>query len=400
MLWLIDCSVRNNTPPSNLRQERTTSQRAAATTLSSRRTRRSGGLSNEVTEDVKLDSDGLVEEADSTKPGKKSFSSQRTNQSISAKATVQGVVIPSPTSIIPSRRGRSIPTSQSPSLDGSTLSSLRGQSSGYDTPGTSMAVTPAESLGTRGSLTEISRNAVIRPIEQSTQTGIHSKRKHEDILGDALLAQALQEEEYREEVPTGSLAKRRRTVAVEDTEDENLGLSDVDDVDPLGASHQSAKARKSGGRLSLPTRAARESAMKSMKNEVPRDITDTDSDDSELSEYSSVEDLEDFDGSDTYDENMSVFGSTAPGEADGATATEASNRSAAASTVRRRGRRMAPSAAASMDRSPRNRLPYASRVSTLHPLDHGLQQLKHFRPSASVGNLKLLIPKLKPCGIP
>lgn len=395
-LLLIVGSAKKNPPSSTLRPERMTRPRVASSTINEPRGRRSRGLSLEVTKDVEMDTDDLVMEAEPTKPDKKFRSSQRTNQILSAKTTLKEVMIPSPPFQIPSDHGKSIPPSQSPSSNGSALSSVRGQSSGYDTPGTSTAVTPAESLGRRGSLTGISRKTGRgRPMGQLARIGVHSKRKHEDILGDALLAQALQEEEYRE----GKLApKRRRTIAVEDSEDEDPSLSDVDDVDPVEAGHQSSEKMKIGGRLSLPTRVARESAIKSMTNKVPQEVMDTESDDSELSEYNTDEDVEDFDTFDASEDEISGFGSTAPGEADAGTAMVASNLPAAASIVRRHGRRMAPPATAGRNRNFRNRLPHDSRVSILHPLDHGFQLLKFFRPSASVGNLKLLIPRSRLCG--
>lgn len=332
-----------------------------------------------MTQDLETDSDDLVMEMDATKPDKKLSSSERTNPSLSAMEMLQEVLIPSPTSKAPSHHGRSIPNSQSSSLDGFASSSGRGQSSEYDTPGTSTVVTPAESLGRRGSLTGMSLKAVRgRPKGQVVQTGVHNKRKHEDILGDALLAQALQEEEYREDKPTRGPAKRRRTVAVEDSEDEDLNLSDVDDIDPIEADHQSTEKKKTGGLLSLPTRAARDSAIKSMKNKHPREIMDTGSEDSELSEYKSDEELGNFEGSDISDEGTSVFGFLARDESDAATATVASNRSAATSAVRRRGRRMAPRATAGRNSGLRGGLPHDSRVSILLPLAHDFQQLNFF----------------------
>lgn len=389
--------ARTNPPSSTLRHERMTRQRAASTTLNEQRGSRLRALSPEVTQDVETDPDELVMDTNSTKPAKKRLSSQRTNQSLSAKATLKEVMILSPPVKIPCNHVRSIPPSQSPSSDDSALSSVRGQSSEYDTPGTSTAVTPAESLGRRGSLTGISRKAGRgRPMGKLARIGIQNKRKHEDILGDALLAQALQEEEYGEDKPTRGLAKRRKFVAVEDLEGEDLSLSDVDDLDPVEAGHHSAKKMKIGGRLSLPTRTARASAVKSMTNNIPGEIMDTDSDDSGLSEYNSDDDLEDFEGFDASDDETSTFGFTAPGEAD--TATVASNRSAARSTVRRRGRRMASPTFVGRNRHLR-RMPHDSRVSILHPLGQGFQQLKSFRPSASVGNLKLLILRLRLCGI-
>lgn len=347
-----------------------TRQRVASTTFSELRGRRSRGFPPEVSNDVGMDSDHRVVEADLMKSDERLLSSQRTKQNSTAKATLKEVVIAAPTFKIPSDYGRNIPHSQSPSSDGSALSSVRGQSSEYETPGTSTVVTPAESLGRQVSLTGISgKTGRGRPMGQVAQIGTHNKRIHEDILGDALLAQALQEDEYRVDKPTHGFAKRRRTVPIEDSQDEDLILSDMDDVDPLETGHQPAKKMKTGEHLSLPTRVGRESAIKSMTNKVCREIMDTDSDDSDLSQYNIDEDLEDFEGSDASDDDMSGLSFTAPGEADAATATVASNRSAAASTVRLRGRNMAPRVTTGRNRYSRNRQPHDLRVSILHPLD-------------------------------
>ena len=369
MYVLLIIGLARKNPPSTLRQERMARQRVAPTTFSERRGRRSRGLPPEAINDIEMDSDHRIMEADLMNSDERLLSSQRTNQNFTAKATLKEVMIAAPTFKIPSDHGGSIRHSQSPSSDGSALSSVRGQSSEYETPGTSTVVTPAESLGRRGSLIGISeKTGRGRPMGQLAQVGIHNKRMHEDILGDALLAQALQEDEYREDKPARGFAKRRRTVPIEDSQDEDLSLSDVHDVDLLETGHQPAKKIKTGGHLSLPTRVGRESAIKSMTDKVYREIMDTDSDDSDLSQYNIDEDLEDFEGSDASDDDMSGLRFTAPGEADAATATVASNRAAAASTVRLRGRNMAPRVTAGRNRYSRNRQPHDLRVSILHLL--------------------------------
>lgn len=343
-------------------------QGVAPITVSERRGRRSRGLPPEVINDVEMDSDDGVIEAGLVESDENLLSSQGTNQDFTVKATPKEVVIAVPTFKIPSDHGKRILPSQSPSSYGSALSSVRGQSSEYETPGTSTAVTPAESLGRRGSLTGNSgKTGRGRPMGQPAQIGIPNKRMQDDILGDALLAQALQEDEYREDKPARGFAKRRRTAHVEDSQDETLSLSDVDDVDPLETDHQPAKKMKTDGRLPLPTRVVRVRAVKHRTGRVYGEIMNTDSDDSDLSEYNTDEDLEDWDGSDASGDDMSGLGFTAQGAAEAETV--ASNPSAAASAVRQRGRNMASRVTTGRNRYSRNSQPHDLRVSILHPLD-------------------------------
>ena len=230
----------------------------------------------------------------------------------SARSTFKEVVIPLSSFKMPVSRSRTLPASQSPS-NGSALSSVRDQSSEYDTPGTSTAVTPAESLGKPTSLAELARNTGRDNIMQrASQMGVPRKRKHEDTLGDALLAQALQEEEFQEQPPIRGIVRRRRITTVEASDDEDLDLIAMDEEDLRWTVPESSKRPRVGGQSSLPTRAARESAQKSIADKMSRSIMDTDSDDSGLSAYGSDEDLEEFNGSELSEDDMSVADLTAP----------------------------------------------------------------------------------------
>ncbi|KAL6716307.1 DNA repair protein rad16 [Lecanora helva] len=123
----------------------------------------------------------------------------------------------------------------------SALSSVRDQSSEYDTPGTSVVPTPAESLDRRGRTSRRSKNfnANVIPNAQSANlTRGKRKRTEEDDLeaSDALLAQSLQEAEYSEDQSYPRF-KRGRHRRVKDSEDEEPFSS------PLPtASHISAKS--------------------------------------------------------------------------------------------------------------------------------------------------------------
>lgn len=202
------------------------------------------------------------------------------------------------------QRVRVIPPSQSPSGSSTALSSVDGQSMGDETPRTSVAATPAESLGkgeSSAALKNFSRGS------RRDQTGSQNKRKHEDLLKDALLAQSLQEAEYQGELTRPPIARGRTKVAIMDSEDD-LGLSDEGDEESVQTDPQPSKRRKFGGGLSRPTRVAREKAISSLSKHTPKEIVDTDPEESELSEY----DSEDVQESEESEDDISVSNPIVP----------------------------------------------------------------------------------------
>lgn len=174
-----------------------------------------------------------------------------------------------------------------------------------ETPRTSVAVTPAESLS------KVESSATLKNFSRgnrSIPTGTQNKRKHEDFLKDALLAQSLQEAEYQDEPTCPPIARGRKKVAIEDSEDDELVLSSEGEEEPLKTDLQPSKRRKVGRSLSRPTRIAREKAISSLSKNAPKEIVDTDPEDSDLSEY----DTDDVDESEDSDDAISVSNPIVP----------------------------------------------------------------------------------------
>lgn len=210
------------------------------------------------------------------------------------KKTLKEVVIPpqNPKQIV-TRVGRILP-SQSPSSGGSELSSIRDQASEYDTPGTSIVVTPAESLSAFSKKASKGKS-----VEYINKTSFVNKRKRQELDGDALLAQTLQEEEYQENRrQMGPNNKRQRASIQISDDDDELGFDNTtEDIEPI-------PRNKGAGRLSLPTRAARNNAKISIQEKASREIAETESSESELSDYISDVDSEDPDDFASGDEDL------------------------------------------------------------------------------------------------
>ena len=228
---------------------------------------------------------------------------------------------------IPIKKSSEHEAPQSPSSSSSVISSRQDYSIGYDTPGTSAAVTPAEFIAERskskslfGGTNMKTLNGAMR-MSAETPSSVLSKGKRkrgsEDELrdlmdSDARLAHALQAEEYAEAEPR---AKKGRKLKIEDSEQEAESLSDVPtdfDIESISrstsmqADRQKVKAIKTGSRL--PTRAARDNARKSIADKASLGILDDDDNDamndSELSDYLSDMDSEAVDNSDYDDEGV------------------------------------------------------------------------------------------------
>lgn len=223
----------------------------------------------------------------------------------------------------PLHRGQRVAATSSSSLS-SVGSSVREQSSGYDTPGTSAVVTPAEPAAKRSSsFAPASKTTFTSPpmtAKVSSSVRAHqlrssklslnsstSKRKRqdeatiqedEDESADARLARTLQEEEYQ-----GGSSKRNKLIAhwkveVGNSSDESDSLSSLSSADAVIPSRRNTKK---GARFSLPTRAARDSAKEAIKAKAAIAISDTENSDltifdsdefhSEASDFESNEEL-------------------------------------------------------------------------------------------------------------
>lgn len=297
--FLTVASARNTAPALALPQERSGRQQAARNAPQRRTVPRPRVEVAEDTEDTEMDSDNttaISEASDSDEPTvvkKPKNSAYTTKNSLNQRSERPTRSMTGP------QRARVIPPSQSPPGSSSVVSSVRGHSMEDETPRTSVAVTPAESVSkgeSSAALKNFSRGS------RRSQTGAQNKRKHEDFLKDALLAQALQEAEYQDEPTSPPIARGRTKVTIEDSEDDELDLSNEGEDEPVKIDPQTSKRRKVGGGLSRPTRAAREKAISSLSKNTPIEIVDTDPEESELSEY----DTEDLDASEESDDAISV----------------------------------------------------------------------------------------------
>lgn len=255
-----------------------------------------------------------------------------------------------------------IPTNSRSSV-GSSLSSTRDQSSEYDTPATSAVATPAVSLVKEGKTRNFPK------ISDTSAKGKRKRIEFDDMIdADADLARMLQEKEYEEEAQMGPRPGKASRGLIVDSEDDDDLLSDIKDSSdemPTRRQYKSndwvpptsrrrvgkstlevssddedvlpqRKKAKTTPRTSLPSRAARESASKSLKESSSRRILD--SDDSELSDLQS--DVLDSDVDSDMFEDEDEVDEDEDSESDNATTTAApaiaSANSATAPTVRRR----------------------------------------------------------------
>ena len=273
-----------------------------------------------------------------------------TTEQGSGTMRLKEVRVPSSSFKVPPTRP-STTVRQSPSSVSSANPSLAGQSSGYDTPGTSVAVTPAESIAKGGlsSVTTMQRSGSKRgrprksmlaeqpktlQVKAEVTVKAQPKRKRptvelsdddlSDETPDAILARRLQAEEY------GSEAQKpitgRKTLVPQDDDSDNEDFMSIDESDssaPLASFARDHKA-PARARTSLPSRTARDSARKSISKRLKLEIHD--SEDSELSEV----DSEFFDQSDFSDDEVE----SASGLDDG-TVAAASNSNAVAAQVSR-----------------------------------------------------------------
>ena len=124
----------------------------------------------------------------------------------------------------------------------------------------------------------------------------------DQVMEDSLLAQQLQEEEYAEpEMKADSITPRRARARILDSENEVEDSLEISSEPEIAASTRASslhdrhrvKRVKAVGGVSLPSRAARDSARKSIAEKASLVIMDSDEEeDSELSEYDSEVDSE------------------------------------------------------------------------------------------------------------
>ena len=269
-----------------------------------------------------------------------------------AQKVLKAVSIPANTFKVPTGRGQQVP-SRSPSSMSSALSSVRDQSSEYETPGTSAVVTPAESLG-RGPKTfsRCSRLSGGPLPDVKSDARLKGKRKRNfsgpdvilDADADARLAEALQEEEYAADDLRPSTARSATKAQVKDSDSDMEILSDLNDPftdeDSIKVQISKRKRPRLNDRSALPSRSAREEAKQSIRQRASLQIQDSDEESqvSDLSEFISEVDLDDLEeDSEAVEDDMVDSNATSRAtSAQPALATPAASRAAARAAGRAR----------------------------------------------------------------
>lgn len=280
------------------------------------------------------------------------------------------------------QRGQAAP-SHNPSTASSMLSSDQEESNEDETPFTSAAVTPAEfsvdgrkiSVLTGKTNRGLLSGKALQCQETPSVLSGKGKRKRnieeeiaEQVMDDALLAQSLQEQEHAmsEAQPTKPEKRGRKSKILdsEDDFDDSMEISSQLNANPSSRTssiqhdREKVKRVKTVGSTSLPSRAARDSARKSIAEKASMAILDSDDDEiSELSDYDSDLDseLEYSDLDDDDDDVVNPIDLAAAAEITAAPGT-------LPLTVRRRRRYGGPTSTASPRRSREQWL--TTRVST------------------------------------
>ena len=122
----------------------------------------------------------------------------------------------------------------------SSLSSVRDESSEYDTPGTSTVVTPAESLMKEGRSIKGPSRTSSRNLTYYSEELSKGKRKRmavdEVLEADAILARELQEQEYGKDEQVAAKPRSVRNGLIEDSEESLLSDSKGEDSVEAGDS--------------------------------------------------------------------------------------------------------------------------------------------------------------------
>lgn len=230
-------------------------------------------------------------------------------------ARLKEVSVPPPSFKMPSKRAsRSLADemSRTPSVNGS----IQDQSTDYETPDTSVVMTPADSIARTASNSAdpmsgsgrpakgrgISAAARAQQLRQSAFASSSTRKRQLDDFNvdeavddspDARLARALQAEEYEKtdlKRPKLSNARSKQYTFVGDSDEEDLEDSDKDsdedeDISELDDEEFASSSRRpSAKRVFRPARPSTKSSLKSKPS-----ITIPDSDDEDLSELQSVD---------------------------------------------------------------------------------------------------------------
>lgn len=259
------------------------------------------------------------------------------NQANLTRRVLKAVSIPTAVPAVGSNPVKCKGASPSPSTVGSSRSTGRGQSSGYDTPLTSAVATPAESM-MKGEKSIRRRGRPAKAISLSQRQSV-GKRKRVDgyeIEADAAFAQALQAEEYGGVPAQKTTQSRNSRRVIEDSDEDESMLSELSELEAVKDQAPPNKKAKSNNRTLLPAVRARR-APRDLLTEGARLVIEDTEEDSE-SEFSLPESGDD----DLADEDVPSTASATP-------APELSGPAVSAMTTaagtRRRRRRHGPTAA-------------------------------------------------------
>ena len=219
-------------------------------------------------------------------------------------------------------RGRAC-TPNPETISVSSRSTHRDFSNEYETPATSVAVTPAEFVIDKPGQAASSKSLPLRAVSarvgfESPFDNVKGKRKRtaldDELEADQRLAEALQAEEYGER-PKLAVTRSRREILVLDSDDDELPLSeppsdmDLDqpsDDESIIIDRRAMKKIKTNAASSLPTRRARDKARTSIAQKASLGIMDSDDEEEEEaeSEYTSEADSDVLSDAETLDSIM------------------------------------------------------------------------------------------------
>ncbi|KAI4279571.1 MAG: hypothetical protein LQ337_000156 [Flavoplaca oasis] len=294
----------SSTPGSSQSLPASLPRRKPSSTTDSTARRQSSRVMKEIknSSDVDTDLDDLINTVEDTEPDTASTSMKIPTSAEMEKKFLKAVAIPPTNLKVPTHPPQHL-SSPSPSSSVSVLSSVRDQlMDDYDTPGTSAAVTPAESLG-KGPRPLGHHSKSVHGVLSAAGSITKAKRKRnigtvDDIVdADVLLARACQEEEYAKadgayDVEYPSIRRNHKTL-IQDT-DEDMEVVSLSSDDPVEVATSSRKRTKLRGRSSLPSRSARNEAKQSIRRKVSQILDSDESAGSEVSAFSSELDSDDF----------------------------------------------------------------------------------------------------------
>ena len=335
------------------------------------------------------------------------------------------------------------------SSKGSSLSSVRDQSSEYETPATSVAVTPAEYPIKKEFTSQGSANSRRKSLSnmngRAPAKGKRKRTKEDEFLeADALLAQNIQEEEYEEQKAPIELRKGKRK-GIQDSEDDEPFSSSApktlaptmsssrrfksltkiplqsrlsceqhsgdafafafDDDESISTEIPKPKKAKATSLTALPSRIVRDSARLSLeKAEIQRVLDSEDSDLSmdlsDVSLFASGLDSDAFEESGTSDED---FDQSAHSRSNATASTPGMARvsmaSAIASTAVRRRSRDRATRTANASRHRRRLQGVEDRVSSKNLFMSRSPGTDDFRRPGNVLSWRTPIQKSERCGI-